>query len=77
MNKVTFVTNSGEGLPRTVEIRDDVLVSEFLSVNFEGDLDDYQFSIRRDGQSHTAHMDEVLMNGDRLVAAPRRVKGEK
>jgi hypothetical protein len=76
MNTVSFVTNMGNGLPQTHDVRDGVTVREFLDVHFEGDLDDYIFSIRRNGFSERADMDDVLLNGDRVTAAPAKVKGE-
>ena len=76
MNLVSFVTNMGNGLPKSHEVREGVTVAEFLDVHFEGDLEDYVFSIRRNGFSERAEMDDVLLDQDRLTAAPAKVKGE-
>jgi len=76
MNRVTFVANTGSGLPTTHDVRDGVTLGEFLDVHFDGDIEDYNFSIRRDGESNPGSMSDTLENGDRVNAAPRKVKGE-
>ena len=76
MINVTLVTNSGDGCPRLLEARDGVLLEDFLDVNFDGDLDKFIVSIRRNGESFEPETDEVLLTGDRVCLAPRNVKGE-
>lgn len=66
----------GNGLPKTHEVREGLTLAGFLDVHFEGDLEDYVFSIRRNGFSERAEMDDILLDGDRVTAAPAKVKGE-
>lgn len=74
--KVILVTNSGDGMPKSLEVRDGVSLEDFLEVNFDGDLDDFTISIRRDGSSFEPDMSEHLYDSDRICLAPSRVKGE-
>lgn len=77
MISVTFVSNDGNGQSRTVKIREDITVAEFLDVNFGGDPNDYVFSVRpENGTSRRVDLSHVLEDGDRLVAAPSKVEGE-
>lgn len=76
MINVTFVTNDGSGMPRSLDVRDEITLEQFLEVNFDGEVDDFTFSVRRNGLSQEAHSDYILEDGDRLCAAPSRIKGE-
>lgn len=76
MIHVTLVSNSGDGLPRSLEVRNGVCLEDFLEVNFDGNLDDFTISIRRDGASFEPDLDETLHDSDRICLAPSRVKGE-
>jgi len=49
---------------------------DFLEVNFDGDLENYTVSIRRDGTSFEPDMEEVLLDSDRVCISPSKVKGE-
>ncbi len=62
MINVTLVTNSGDGMPRSLEVREGVCLEDFLEVNFDGDLDDFTVSIRRDGSSFEPSMSEELQD---------------
>jgi len=75
MISVTLVCNSGQGVPRTVQIREGTTVEEFLQVNFDGHLEDFTVSLRSDGVSSEAELYDVLEDGDRLTLAPNKVEG--
>jgi hypothetical protein len=75
MISVTLVCNSGQGVPRTVQIREGTTVEEFLQVNFDGNLDDFTVSLRRDGSSEVADLYDVLEDSDRLSVSPTKVEG--
>jgi len=75
MISVTLVSNSGQGVPRTVQVREGTTVEEFLQVNFDGHIEDFTVSVRRDGCSEVADLDDELCDNDRLVLAPTKVDG--
>lgn len=75
MVNVTLVTNSGQGVPRTVQVREGTTVGEFLQVNFDGHVEDFTVSIRRDGCSEVADLDDELEDSDRICLAPTKVDG--
>jgi len=75
MVTVTLVVNSGSGVPRTLEVRDGTSVEDFLNVNFDGHVEDFTVSIRRDGISEEADLLDELCEGDRVCLAPKKVDG--
>ena len=77
MVNVTLVTNSGQGVPRQLSVREGTTVEELLQVNFDGHIEDFTISLRRDGVSEVADLDDELEDNDRLVLAPRKVDGAK
>lgn len=76
MINVILVANQGDGMPRSLQVRDGVCLMDFLEVNFDGDLENYTVSIRRDGTSFEPDMEEVLLDSDRVCISPSKVKGE-
>jgi len=73
---VKFVCNEGDGLTRTLSVREGTLVEDFLNVNFQGELDDFTVSVRSPGESsRVVEMDYELEDGDRLTLSPRKIQG--
>jgi len=77
MLNVTLVTNSGQGVPRQLQVREGTSVGEMLNVNFDGHVEDFTVSCRRDGCSEVVDLDDELEEGDRLTLAPLKVEGAK
>jgi len=75
MVNVTLVCNSGQGVPRQLSVRDGTTVGEMLNVNFDGHVEDFTVSVRIDGYSEEADLDDVLEDGSRVTLAPRKVEG--
>jgi len=76
MIEVTFVTNSGDGIPSRIPVADDTTLGKFLGVFLDGDPEDFTVRIRCNGTSVEAHDDYVLQHDDRVSVAPRKVEGE-
>lgn len=77
MLQITLVTNSGQGVPRQIQVREGTTVGEMLNVNFDGHLEDFTVSCRRDGCSEVVDLDDELEDNDRIVLAPSKVDGAK
>lgn len=77
MVNVTLVTNSGQGVPQRLSVREGTTVGEMLNVNFDGHVEDFTVSCRRDGCSEVVDLDDELEDGDRVVLAPSKVDGAK
>lgn len=77
MVSITLVCNSGQGVPRQLQVRDGTTVGEMLNVNFEGHVEDFTVSVRLDGCSEVADLDDVLEDGSRITLAPKKVDGAK
>ena len=75
MVNVTLVTNSGQGVPRQLSVREGTTVGELLQVNFDGHVEDFTVSIRRDGCSEFADLDDELEANDRVCLSPTKVEG--
>lgn len=75
MLQITLVTNSGQGVPRQIQVREGTTVGEMLNVNFDGHLEDFTVSVRCDGVSEVADLDDELEDGSRVVLAPTKVDG--
>jgi len=75
MISVTFVSNSGQGVPRQLSVREGTTVEECLQVNFDGHLEDFTISLRRDGVSEVADLDDELEDNDRICLSPSKVDG--
>lgn len=78
MQTVKLVTNDGNGMPREIPFRDGATLNELLSLSFDGDLDDFRVTVRRnDGSSEV--VDDVdtfyLENGMKVTLSPRKVEG--
>jgi len=77
MIQVTLVTNSGQGVPRQLSVREGTTIDDLLQVNFDGHVEDFTVSVRRDGCSEVADLDDELCDGDRVCLAPTKVDGAK
>lgn len=77
MVSVTLVCNSGQGVPRQLSVREGTTVDDLLRVNFDGHVEDFTVSIRRDGCSEIADLDDELEDGDRVTLAPLKVEGAR
>ena len=74
--KVQFVTNDGNGLPQEFSVEPGTTVEQVLNMAFEGNLEDFTFSMRpKGGVSDLACMTDTVENGCRLTVAPRKVDG--
>lgn len=75
MINVVLVTNSGQGVPRNLSVRDGTTIDDLLQVNFDGHVEDFTVSVRRDGVSEVADLDDELEDGDRICLSPQKVEG--
>jgi len=75
MLNVTLVTNSGQGVPRQLQVREGTSVGEMLNVNFDGHVEDFTVSCRRDGCSEVVDLDDELEDNDRICLSPSKVEG--
>lgn len=76
MISVTLVTNDGNGVPQSSNVREDTTIGDFLDLMFDGDVDDFTIQVRPDGgTSAEADVDDVLNDGDRVTIAPKKVDG--
>lgn len=75
MVNVTLVCNSGQGVPRQLSVREGTTIGEMLQVNFDGHLDDFTVSVRIDGVSEVADLDDEVEDGSRVCLSPRKVEG--
>jgi len=75
MISVTLVSNSGQGVPRTLQVREGTTVDDLLQVNFDGHVEDFTVSCRRDGCSEVVDLDDELEDGDRICLSPLKVEG--
>jgi hypothetical protein len=46
-----------------------------LNVNFDGEVESFTVSVRRDGVSEETDLLDELCDGDRICLAPRKVDG--
>jgi len=75
MVNVTLVTNSGQGVPRQLSVREGATIGEMLNVNFDGRLEDFTVSVRLDGVSEVADLDDEVEDGSRICLSPTKVEG--
>jgi putative ubiquitin-RnfH superfamily antitoxin RatB of RatAB toxin-antitoxin module len=76
MISVVLVTNDGEGVNRTLDVREGTTVGSFVEMNTDLDLDDFNIKVRSEGESsRTVDRDEELEDGDRVSLTPKKVDG--
>lgn len=76
MISVTLVTNDGNGVPQSLNVREGTTIGDFLDLVFDGNVGDFTIQVRpRGGVSAEADVVDELSDGDRVTIAPVKVEG--